>query len=255
MNTKQPSHPWIIRLSSVIFIAALLLSACAPAAKKPPVNTPVVSIKLGGLATGFTTETVPAVEAGVNTPWWQVLPDYTLITLVDYSLSGSQYEPQIFIYRVDDLAQINEQAAKVIATLKTLLQSPQEIADMPALPLVNAVKVMHTHLQYLDFKNGQGLRFLTQFSQGIVPVNNAELVYTYQGLTADGKYYVAAVLPVSHPSLPATGAITGNEPADFSSNYTAYTAAVAQVLNVLADSTFSPDLTRLDALFASLEVK
>ena len=46
---------------------------------------------------------------------------------------------------------------------------------------------MHSQVQYLDFKNGTGVRYLTQFDQGILPINNYELVYTYQGLTSDGK--------------------------------------------------------------------
>jgi hypothetical protein len=90
---------------------------------------------------------------------------------------------------------------------------------------------MHVQVQYLDFKNGKGVRFLTWYSQGIMPVNNHELIYTYQGLTGDGTYYVAAVLPVNHPSLPADGKVTGNEPPEFTSNYTAYIASVVNTLN------------------------
>ena len=62
---------------------------------------------------------------------------------------------------------------------------------------------MHVQVQYLDFKSGTGVRFLTQFNNGMAPVNNHDLIYTFQGLTSDGKYYIAAVLPVTHPDLPA----------------------------------------------------
>ena len=110
---------------------------------------------------------------------------------------------------------------------------------------------MHANIQYLDFKNGKGLRYLTQFDQAPLPINNNELFYTYQGLTDDGKYYVAAVLPVNHPSLPADQKVTGNEPPEFTSDFPKYVANVASNLNTQAANTFTPDLTKLDAMMSS----
>jgi hypothetical protein len=93
------------------------------------------------------------------------------------------------------------------------------------------------------------------FSQGIVPINNYELIYTFQGLTSDGKYYVAAVLPINHPSLPADGKVTGKEPLEFTSDYSTYLANVVKSLNPQAANTFTPDLTQLDVMLRSLEIK
>jgi hypothetical protein len=93
------------------------------------------------------------------------------------------------------------------------------------------------------------------FSQGLVPINNNELIYTYQGLTSDRRYYVAAVLPVTHPSLPADGKVSGNEPPEFTSNFTAYLANTFASLNTQAAETFTPNLTQLDAMMSSLEIK
>lgn len=126
---------------------------------------------------------------------------------------------------------------------------------MPFLPLYNAQQVMHTHLQYLDFQNGQGLRYLTQYDQAFIPINNYELIYTYQGLTSDGKYYVAAVLPVHHPSLPEDATVTGNEPPEFTSDFPTYLQNVVASLNPQAANTFTPDLTQLDAMMSSLEIR
>jgi hypothetical protein len=77
----------------------------------------------------------------------------------------------------------------------------------------------------------------------------------YQGLTTDGKYYVAAVLPVNHPSLPADGQVTGNELAAFTSDFTTYLADVVTALNPEAASSFTPALTQLDAMMSSVEVQ
>jgi hypothetical protein len=186
---------------------------------------------------------------------YEVLPEYHRVTLQGYVIGSHKFQPQIFIYPLAELTATNESAAKVAATLQTLLQSPQEVTPMPFLPLDNQAQMIHANVQYLDFQSGQGLRYLTEFSQGMMPLNNSELIYTYQGLTGDGKYYVAAVLPVNHPSLPAEAGITGNEPLEFTSDYTGYTANVASTLNTAAADTFTPDLTLLDAMMSSLEIK
>ncbi len=93
---------------------------------------------------------------------------------------------------------------------------------MPFLPLFNAAQVMHSHVRYLDFKTGQGLRYLTMFSQGIVPINNNELIYTYQGLTSD---------------------------------FNAYLANTAASLNTQPAESFTPNLTMLDAMMSSIEIR
>lgn len=45
--------------------------------------------------------------------------------------------------------------------------------------------------------DGGGIRYLTQFGQAAGLITNPELFYTFQGLTDDGAYYVAAVFPVA----------------------------------------------------------
>jgi hypothetical protein len=164
-------------------------------------------------------------------------------------------QPQIWIFPLAELSESNKTAAGTVLALQNWLQTGQETQDMPFLPLLNAAQVLHTHVQPLAFKGGKGLRYLTMFSQGIVPVNNAELIYTFQGLTDDGKYYVAAVMPLHHPSLPADGKLSGQEPPEFSSDYPAYRAQVLQSLAAQPANTFQPALPTLDAMLSSLEIK
>ncbi len=286
MFTKKP-FGFNLQLLIALLTISLLLSACtstasptaqpdptattAPAATAeptattapevptetavPPTNNSLdISLDTSGMATGFQIDTIAAVPAD-NAPYWEVLPEYTRLTLQDYPISNHLMQPQIFIYPVEELGTVNEGAAQIVASLQTLIQTPQEIPNMPFLPLFNAAQVMHAHVQYLDFKNGQGLRYLTEFAQGIAPINNYELIYTYQGLTSDGKYYVAAVLPVHHPRLPEDGTVTGNEPPEFTGDFPAYVANVVSTLNPQAGNTFTPDLTQLDVMMSSLEVK
>jgi len=268
MKTQSGFFP---KLPGILVAVMLLLSACAsaitattePTATTAPSATATFvadgslhfSLDMGRMATSFASETVAAVSANDDAPYWEVLPEYTRVTLQGYSISNHLMQPQIFIYPMTDLGNVNEGAGKIAATLQTLLQSPQEVVTMPFLPLYNAQQVIHFHVQYLDFKSGRGVRYLTWYSQGIMPVNNYELIYTYQGLTSDGKYYVAAVLPVNHPSLPVDGKVTGQEPPEFTSDYLAYLANVVKTLNPQAANTFTPDLTQLDQMMSSLEIK
>jgi hypothetical protein len=280
MLTKKP-FGFTIQLLIALLTLSLLVSACSstatpttqpdPTATLEPEATEVsqvptatavpatsdslnISLDTSGMATGFQTETVAAVPAD-NAPYWEVLPEYTRLTLEGYPVTNHLMQPQLFIYPVAELLAVNEGAGQVAASLQTLIQSPQEIPNLPFLPLFNAAQVMHAHVQYLDFQNGQGLRYLTTFAQGMAPINNYELIYTYQGLTSDGQYYVAAVLPIHHPSLPENGNITGNEPPEFTSDFPTYVANVVNALNPQAGNSFTPDLTQLDAMISSLEIK
>jgi hypothetical protein len=213
------------------------------------------SMNLNNLADRFQSEIIPAVSASENPPYWLLMPEYTQITLEGYPISQHSLQAKIYIYPVEELIATNEGAGKVVETLRTLLQDPQEIKDMPFLPLMNQVQVMHTQIQYLEFKNGQGLRYLTEFGQGMVPVNNYELFYTFQGLTNDGKYYVAAILPVNHPNLPVDTKLTGGEPVEFYDDFPTYVKNVANSLNIKAASSFTPELTQLEVMMTSIEVK
>ena len=116
---------------------------------------------------------------------------------------------------------------------------------------MNGIQVMHAKVKNLDFKNGSGIRYITQNNNGMSSINNFNMFYTYQGLTSDGRYYVATVLPVQHPDLPATP--TGN--AQAMDDYKGALATAIKTVDELAESAFTPDLGKLDALLMSLEIK
>jgi hypothetical protein len=257
-------NTFLICLATIILPLALLLSACnVPSQATAPTLTPAdsagpsaapVTVDISGVAQDLTLEVVAAVPPSPDAPWWEAMPQHTLLMLQGYSITGHLTEPQVFVYPVKDL-EVNEVAGKVAEGLQTLLQTQQVGEGMPYLPLYNAAQVMHAQVKYLDFKNGQGVRFLTLYSQGIMPINNRELVYTYQGLTSDGEYYVAAVLPVNLPELPTDDQDTANLPPDFSNNYPKYLADTVAMLDQQLASAYTPDLSKLDAMVQSIEIK
>jgi hypothetical protein len=274
-------HPFFITIvACVCFI--LLLGACQPVTvspalapqpttatalpEQPATPTPVadvqpapeaadeIALDLAGVAQDQTVETVAAVPAGADGPLWDVLPQHQRITLQGYPVTDHLLQPQIFVYPVAGLAEYNEAAGQRAADLQALLESELPAERMPFLPLFNAAQVMHAQVQYLDFENGRGVRYLTQFDQAPLPINSFELIYTFQGLTDDGQTYVAAVLPLTHPDLPASPQVDEQQIAELN-DFAAYLAQTVAGLEQQPDASFTPDLAHLDALVQSLEVK
>ncbi len=156
-----------------------------------------------------------------------------------------------------ELAAANLQAAKRIDALRQLLQSKPEDtgAELPFLPLRNEVQQMRADVGYLPFSGGQGVRYLTQYSQGPIPINNQGLFYTFQGLTDDGRYYVAAILPVAHSMLPADAeSLPQSERDAASADFAQYLSDTTKALNAQNGAGFQPALTELDALVQSITV-
>ena len=250
--------------SFVLFIAVILLTACQvqvatqpsaqPTTQPPSPASGDIALEYSTIAQNLTLETVAAQPATADGPWWEAAPQYRLLTLQGYPVTDHQSKPQIFIYPAAELALANVNMGKVAAELQALLQTQQAGEPLPFLPLINAQQVIHPQLQNLDFKNGKGIRFLTMYSQGPVPINNYELIYTFQGLTSDGKYYIAARLPVTYPALPDDPNV--NEQLTGAGNdYQNYISQTESLLNEEPAGSFTPDLSKLDALIRSLEVK
>jgi hypothetical protein len=170
-------------------------------------------------------------------------------------LPDALHEPRIEVYPVAEFEAISESAAKTIADLRQLtVDRPAAPERIPFLPAIDAGQVMRAQVAYLDFEGGTGVRFLTQYAQGRIPVNNHELFYTFQGLTDEGNAYVAAILPVSHPRLPPNQRAYQGDLDALVRNYDAYIARIEEQLSAQDASSFTPGLDQLDALIRSLEV-
>lgn len=214
-----------------------------------------------GLATGIRSDLVPE-SRGADVPVWDLHPAYTRITFEGYPLQGTALQPVINIYPADSFSQTSEAASLVINDLKSLLASQgTQSTSMPFLPLQNASQVFFSNTARLSFQNGVGFRYLTQFDQAPLPVNNHELLYTFQGLTQDGRYYVAALLPVNTGFLhvdanPQSPTPPDGIPFDWNDPQTmpAYLQSVKQRLEGASPEVFVPNLTSLDALIQSMKV-
>lgn len=266
-------------LPIILLTLMVLLSACntgtstpvplpsstlpAPTALPIPTQTPddnmmqsmpSVTIDITGVAQSTGTIKIDAVPSTPDQMWWAVMPEYNLLPLIGYPITDHAKDPQLFVYPVEGMA-VNETAAKTVESLKVLLQDQKVGDQLPYLPLSSDIQIMHTQVKFLPFKNGTGLRFLSQLGNGMAPINNHQLLYTYQGLTSDGKYYISAQLPVYLPGLPMNSTDTDNLPLEFTSDYTTYVTGIVNRLNLEEDSAYTPDLSKLDVMMESIEVK
>jgi hypothetical protein len=212
------------------------------------------------LASGSTCETIP--ESSME---MEIHPQHTELNLQGYALAGKFFAAHISIFPVQRYSELlPDFVPGRVAELQALIGgSPAPVfaasfgSSLPLLPVFNAGQVFYSNYQVVPFVNGSGIRFLTEYAQYTAPVNNNDLFYTFQGLTSDGHYWISAILPVNHPLLPADGQNPpgGQSWEDFSNNYEPYITDMSEQLNSQTPESFTPALTMLDALIASIIVQ
>jgi hypothetical protein len=216
-----------------------------------------------GLATGTTNEIKPRSQDDQGIPYIVNYPAYTHFQLQGYPLQGTLFEPQISVYPAKEYSQMNEAAGPIITNLQNILTAQRTSPADPIafLPPQNASQVFHAQDKFISFKNGNGIRYITQFDQAPLPINNASMFYTYQGMTRDGEYYVSVIMPVNLEYLPADDKPNGPTPTNgipFDwENISSFPNYLNQVVDRLnhTDNNFQPQLETLDALVQSLTVK
>ena len=106
----------------------------------------------------------------------------------------------------------------------------------------------------LAFQPGRGLRFLTQFGAASRPVNNAELMYVFQGLSPVQAAWISITAPVAVDDPLVVAAPDAPTPAALASGYTPYIQRTIHQLGVLPADAFTPSLDWLDEMAASIVI-
>lgn len=212
-----------------------------------------------GVAQDAQSEMVPAVTDVNNSPWWEVAPEHLKFTLTGYQVRDKALEPQIFVYPAGEYAQGNTNAGEQIERLKAILAGGPITKDVLPSWVMNAGQIFSAKAQVVPFQNGRGVRFLTQYDQYPAPINNRELVYHFQGLTDDGKYYVVAILPVTSSILAEDEKMESPVPAGgvpvTNGTDQAYYDAVTKALDVMYEDSYNPSLFQLDSLIQSITLQ
>lgn len=176
----------------------------------------------------------------------------------DLAMEGAH----VYVAPVAEYQTIADFAPGIIADMQRLNDSTANFTGCVAELPLNEFFHMCDHQQFnanlvrVDFQNGVGVRFVTVYGiQDFSPVGNETLLYVYQGLTNDGKYYIKVVARIAHVQLPQVGEI----PAEV---YTAVDYSVVEEYFIGFEdlfnqnpADFSPALNWIDSFLASFRVE
>jgi hypothetical protein len=211
------------------------------------------------LGSGGACTTVPE-NATSDIPMYYVFiyPGHTELTIENYPLTGTQFPPQIWIYPVDRFSELlPEHIPSHVSDLQNLIANGAgDSAVLPFLPVIPQTQSFHIFETGLSFNGGQGLRFITEYSESPTPINSKCVIYTFQGLTTDGRYWVAVTLPIGNSILPATNDMLPEGYTDESliQGYAAYVREVKAALEAQPLDSFFPAIDSLDNLVRSISV-
>jgi hypothetical protein len=231
----------------------------SPTSGLPAANTTCNEISLyldPALASGHDCQTIP--ETSPDAPPFDSAPQHTELTLQGYPLADRFFTPHISVYPVERFSQmLPDSVPQRVAAMQALIGGGAYGKSIPFLPVFNAAQEFYVQNSLLTFQNGSGIRFVTQFSQYADPINNHEAFYAFQGLTADGKYWISVFLPVSNPLFLETGDNPPNGQTwdQFSNNFDVYIADLKTQLNNQQPAGYTPALAGMDALVRSIRIQ
>jgi hypothetical protein len=229
-----------------------------------PEDIQVVNIDYQGISFMYDNSIAASVDVSIEDASEEdsmiIYPRHVIFTLNDPTGSGDIiFNGYLSVYPTEDFRLIDSKAGKVIDDLSAMLTSRTIIinnSSLPYLPFPNAGQLFQSNIKIIDFKNGEGIRFITQHVQDLSPIVGEGLEYTFQGLTSDELYYVSLNVPISHPGIAKTwdnffADVDYNE---FSDNFDLYLGKDLEILNSSPSSDFKPSLELLDELVESILV-
>ncbi len=216
-----------------------------------------------GLASGATSELVPAVDESTGGPWG-VSPEYIEFVLVNYSPQDEFSPPVIRIYPAQEYAASNSWAQSSLEKLQAILANPSMLLtneNLSTIPFNGAAAQQYAaQAKLIAFQSGNGVGMLSQYAQFPGPILKDNSYYHYEGLTSDGKYMVAIMLPVTLPlqataeNPSADGVIYPSDISDVNA-LSAYFQGVTDLLNAASPDSFQPNLSQIEALIQSIHTQ
>lgn len=253
-SSAQPSIETIVAGTLESLTASAPVVPTATAINGTPVTFSKISFVIpDGIATSATEEIISAVPSGEGVPWWGTYPEHYIYNLEGYPITDGYRSISVYLYPIQEYVAMNEDVGNRIESLKSLIANPNQPLPerLPFLPTFNASSYFHSNFETVNFQNGSGIRYLTAFSQIPVPILNQLMLYTFQGITNDGLYYVSATFAVNIGFLVGQTAPTDwPDPVILQNQLD----TVTQQLNNSKPEAFTPSLLVLDSLVQSILV-
>jgi hypothetical protein len=254
------------------FIATVMLSGCNPIDTPTQLTAPTLplanvtcnelSFYLNpALGSGYECETVPESSSSDIPMDIFIYPAHTELTIQNYPLTDTQFPPQVMIYPVKRFSELLPDVIPTrVSDLEMFISSGTwSSGELPFLPPLPMLQTFFSHETIVSFNGGLGVRFITDYNESNHPISNRTIFYTFQGLTADGLYWVAITLPISSPILPADADFRtlpeGYTIESWFQDYSSYVSDVKEALEAQAPDSFFPTINSLDNLVRSLTVR
>jgi len=265
--TVQQDAPTVAAPTDAPTVAPTVEPSITPT--QAPTTPPGVLVSANGitfyydpsLAGGVTVSIQEDVPYSDELPMWEATPQQDVFTFENYLFSDHFHTPRIRVFDLMDYANRMNYPAMVdeANTLISIIQNRDMgyTGEIPTFPVWPAAQMIVSNLNYVDFNGGSGVRFLSQYAQAAYPINNGDIIYLYEGITSDHRWYIQAVFPIHNPILQNDDSpIPGGDYEAFVSepNYSNYIAGIESQLSAQADNTFTPSLALLDALVRSITI-
>jgi len=199
-------------------------------------------------------EAVPAVTEPMA--YETIHPEYAMFTFPGL-------EGYLAVEPVAGQEQLTPEAGETFQLLHNALAAKPGSFEKcaPQIPLITfyhecSHQEFAANVGYLDFLNGSGMRFVSVYAiQDLAPVNNDNLVYIFQGFTADGQYYLTGEFQVDNELLALAGdsipdeVYTDMEGTIMREFFKGFEASLTG-----AEALYEPSLESIDQIFSSIKV-
>lgn len=169
-----------------------------------PVAVPLVKGKISyngisfaldpALANEVIGQSCPAIPLSNDQAPGEAHPAYTAFTFPDFERENTDYQPEVRVYEVTGDMTEYTYPLNVLPEFRTFLEERPD-------PVIWFRAPLNTRQAYFKFNNGLGVRGIVQYMQDVFFYTNNGLLYEYNGLTHDGRYFVSFRHPLSVPFL------------------------------------------------------
>jgi hypothetical protein len=167
----------------------------------------------------------------------------------------------IRVYRTADLAEYDHNQ-KQLTQLQSLLAERRDLTHyaastentLPFLPVVAAGQTIRARVAYVGTPNLTGISYITAFQEAAEPLVQGNFLYTFQGVSNNGQFYVSAIFRVNPEALPTELPVDFNYET-FSAQLPDYLKNISAQLTAATPDAFAPSLSVLDAVVQSAAFK
>ncbi len=168
---------------------------------------------------------------------------------------------EIRVYQVSDLTGDTASDAQLEALQRLLADRPDPatlstaggvvIEGLPWMPPVSeAARIVQARIQYIDTPEVAGVASIASWAQDTIPPTSDDLLWTFQGLSADGATYVSIIWSLRTDALPAK--LPNDLFDDLDRRWPTILGQASTTIEDAAPSAFTPSLDTLDALVQSM---